>query len=259
MTSFPTSTSERQILGLRFFVGPVDEAVARASAGGLMVAPSAANLVDLTLNPESREALTTADLAITDSGLMVVMWRLLEGETLERVSGYRYVRRLLSEPSLAREGGAFWVVPSAEAQARNISWLRAQGHAISEQNCYVAPRYGSVVTDAILLEQIRLRRPEQIIIALGGGTQEKLGFYLRANAGYRPAIHCIGAAIGFFTGDQTPIPDWADRYYLGWLVRLWANPRSHVPRFFKALRVIPLMIRWRRELPPPAWPKTSRS
>ena len=34
-----------------------------------------------------------------------------------------------------------------------------------------------------------------------------------------PAIHCIGAALGFLTGDQVRIPHWADQWILGWLFR----------------------------------------
>ena len=241
---------ERQILGIHFFVGTVDQAVERASRGGLIVAPSAPNLVDLVFDAGSREALTTADLAITDSGLMVLLWRLLEHESIERVSGYRYIQRLLREPAFSRPGGVFWVMPNEAARARNVAWLRAEGLAVSEDDCYVAPVYGRAVTDPALLERIRERRPEHIVIGLGAGKQEKLGWYLRAGAGYRPAIHCIGAAIGFLTGDQSHIPDWADRFYLGWLVRLAHNPRLYLPRLLKALRLIPLMIRHRRELPP---------
>lgn len=247
----PLEADERQILGIRFFVGTVDAAVQRAcSRRGLVVAPSAPNLVDPTLDAGSREALSTADLAITDSGLMVLLWRLLERESLERVSGYRYIRRLLQEPAFAREGGVFWVMPNEAAQARNIRWLRAQGLAVTERDCYVAPMYGKSISDPGLLARIREQQPEHIVIALGAGVQEKLGYCLREGAGYRPAIHCIGAAIGFLTGDQARIPDWADRFYLGWLVRMCGDPWLYAPRALKALRVIPLMIRYRRELPP---------
>lgn len=250
----PLAAGERQILGIRFFTGSVDQAVERASRGGLVVAPSAPNLVDLVLDAGSREALTGADLAITDSGLMVLLWRLLEGETLERVSGYRYIRRLLREPAFQRAGGVFWVMPNAAAQERNVAWLRAEGLGVTEADCYVAPMYGRGVADPALLARIVERRPEHIVIALGAGKQEKLGFYLRAGAGYRPAIHCIGAAIGFLTGDQGRIPDWADRFYLGWLVRLWGNPRLYLPRFAKAFRLVPLLIRYRGKLPPLDFP-----
>ena len=57
------------------------------------------------------------------------------------------------------------------------------------------------------------------MIAIGGGIQDKLGHYLLEQLDYRPAVHCIGAALGFLTGDQVRIPDWADKYYVGWFFR----------------------------------------
>lgn len=45
------------------------------------------------------------------------------------------------------------------------------------------------------------------------------------------AIHCIGAALGFLTGDQVHIPNWADKVYLGWLLRSLAQPRVFIPAF----------------------------
>ena len=74
------------------------------------------------------------------------------------------------------------------------------------------------------------RRRPHVIIAIGSGAQEKLGYYLRENLPYRPAIHCTGAALGFVTGDQIAIPDWADRLFLGWLFRLFAQPGVFAPR-----------------------------
>ena len=55
-------------------------------------------------------------------------------------------------------------------------------------------------------------------------TQERLGLYLKQRLSYRPAIHCIGAAIGFLSGDQVYIPVWADALGMGWLYRTLADP-----------------------------------
>jgi UDP-N-acetyl-D-mannosaminuronic acid transferase (WecB/TagA/CpsF family) len=80
--------------------------------------------------------------------------------------------------------------------------------------------------------------------------QDKLGFYLKENLEYRPAIHCIGAALGFLTGDQIPIPNWADRFYLGWFLRLLSQPRVFIPRLWSARQLPGLIIRFGRNLPP---------
>src|SRR5690242_900952 len=95
--SFPTHTDEpfRQILGVRFFVGSTPEAVRMGSRGGLVVAPAAPSLVDLRYDSEYRRALLQADLAITDSGLLVLLWCALMLERIPRVSGLAYLKQLL--------------------------------------------------------------------------------------------------------------------------------------------------------------------
>ena len=96
---------------------------------------------------------------------------------------------------------------------------------------YIAPKYGRPVEDEALLALVRQNRPAHVVVAVGGGIQDKLGLYLLERLDYRPAIHCIGAALGFLTGDQVRIPDWADKYYVGWFFRSLAQPTC----FYSAL------------------------
>src|SRR5882757_331204 len=85
----------KTILGVKFLSGPALEAVDAGLQGGLVVVPSAPVLVDAASKPALRDAVLGADLAITDSGLMVLMWWLMKGEKLERVSGLEYLKLLL--------------------------------------------------------------------------------------------------------------------------------------------------------------------
>jgi UDP-N-acetyl-D-mannosaminuronic acid transferase (WecB/TagA/CpsF family) len=116
---------------------------------------------------------------------------------------------------------------------------------------YVAPMYGfgKAIHDEVLLETIHRLRPQHVIVTIGGGTQEKLGLYLKRNLSYLPAIHCIGAAIAFLSGDQVHIPEWADAFYLGWLFRSISEPRRYIPRYWDARKLFPLMARYRDRLP----------
>ncbi len=101
-----------------------------------------------------------------------------------------------------------------------------------------------------MLALVESRKPRQIVVAIGAGAQEKLGWYLREKATGRPAIHCIGGALGFLTGDQIAIPDWVDRLYLGWFLRLLSQPRLFIPRLRKA-RLLPVLIyKYGEHLPP---------
>jgi UDP-N-acetyl-D-mannosaminuronic acid transferase (WecB/TagA/CpsF family) len=281
----------RRILGVSFFTGTVEAAVDfTIDQGGLVVAPSAPGLaVDLVKSPSYREALTTADLAITDSGFMVLLWRLYTGEKLPRHSGLKFLRAILARPELKEPGAVFWVMPSADEDTRNRAWLVQQGFPVTADDVYLAPHYpaGPIIDDE-LVRRIATRCPRIIMLAIGGGVQERVGLMLRReltgaagnvggaglkegdqsgadnpvfnsslNRGLpaspakqgRPAILCLGAAIAFLTGGQASIPPWADRLILGWLLRLLSNPRKFWRRYWDALGLACLLWRHRERLP----------
>jgi len=240
----------RRILGVRFFVGDALEAVEIGARGGLVVVPAAPALLELGRDHAYRQALLEADLAITDSGLLVLLWLVMMRDRIRRVSGLEYLKLLLKRPEFGQPGAAFLVMPSQVSLERNLRWLREQGFPIRRADCYVAPKYGSgAVVDDSLVRLVNERHPRHVIIGLGGGVQEKLGFYLKQHAAFRPAIHCVGAAIGFLSGDQVRIPCWADWWILGWFFRCAANPGRFVPRYVKALQLPMLLWRYRGRMP----------
>ena len=120
---------------------------------------------------------------------------------------------------------------------------------MNDDHVHIAPRYGSVIDDQELLRKLEKKRPRHIVLGVGGGTQEPLGFYLKKNLSYPPAIHCVGAAIAFLTGDQTRIPEWVDALGLGWLQRCLSKPTMYLPRYWEARHLASLMIRFRDRLP----------
>jgi UDP-N-acetyl-D-mannosaminuronic acid transferase (WecB/TagA/CpsF family) len=239
-----------RILGIEFFDDDVGKAVDTICAkGGLLVAPSGTCFARLQHDSGYRQAVTSADLAVADSGFMVLLWRTLRRERISRISGLAYLKELISRREVRQSGSTFWILPNAAAQAKAMSWAIQRGFRISSDECYVAPFYGLVVKDESLVTVLGIQ-PRHIIIAIGAGAQEKLGFYLREQLGYRPAIHCIGGALGFLTGDQIGIPDWIDRLYLGWFLRLLTRPRIFIPRLWKARTLPGLIVRYGREAPP---------
>ncbi|HUD49774.1 MAG TPA: WecB/TagA/CpsF family glycosyltransferase [Candidatus Baltobacteraceae bacterium] len=240
----------RRILGLRFFIGDARRAVEIGARGGLVVVPAAPALMELQWDREYRQALVEADLAVTDSGFLVLLWNVMMWDRISRVSGLEYLKLLLDRVEFREPGATFWVMPSQASLQRNLDWLLAKGYAVGREDCYVAPKYaGAAVVDDSLVEVINERNPRHVIIGLGGGVQEKLGLHLKRRCTVQPAIHCIGAAIGFLSGDQVRIPDWADRWTLGWLFRCAANPRRFVPRYAKALGLPQVLWRFRDRMP----------
>jgi len=241
--------TSRQILGIQFYAGDVNGVLDRMLDGGLLVVPAAPALKDLAWNASYREALINADVAITDSAFMVMIWNFLERDSIRRLSGLKYLRALLKLPQVRKPGETFWIMVGPASAQKNLDWLAEQDIAVPPEFVYWAPMYSAQISDEDLLQRLEALRPKHIVITLGGGTQERLGLYLKQNLGYSPAIHCIGAAIAFLSGDQVRIPAWADKLYLGWLFRCFSAPVHYVPRYWQARKLLPLIIRHRSELP----------
>jgi len=282
-----------RILGVRFFNGAAPDAVDYITrVGGYTVVPAAPALVKIENDPAYRRALVEADLAIADSGFMVLLWRMLRGRTIARISGLKYLRILLANPRLHVRGSIFLVLPHQSSLEKTLVWLRHERFEIANDDCYIAPKYqrsevrdqrsatlpaepistgkrerlpyisdlpSSIsdpaspasspgIEDPKLVSILESHKPKHVIIGIGGGVQEKLGFYLREHLSYRPAIHCIGAALAFLTGDQKPIPMWADRIYLGWFLRLARAPHHYARRFSSAFRLPGMIWRYGSEL-----------
>jgi UDP-N-acetyl-D-mannosaminuronic acid transferase (WecB/TagA/CpsF family) len=248
-----------RILGIEFFEGTDQEAVDQLWKGGLAVAPSGPGLAkDLLEKPSYRQAVRNAALVVPDSGAMVLVWNFLHGirgKALRRFSGLAFLRAILADDRI-RERRTFWVMPSSEESEVNIRWLAQEGIEIPEDYTYIAPVYRpnagrcGEVADPDLLTAIERSRPDLVILNVGGGIQEPLGGWLSANLSYKPGILCTGAALAFLTGKQSSIPPWADRYYLGWLLRTMGDPKRFAIRYWEALRLLPLVARYGSEMPP---------
>jgi UDP-N-acetyl-D-mannosaminuronic acid transferase (WecB/TagA/CpsF family) len=249
MYDLPGPPLYHRILGIDFFDGSPQAAIAKMRDGGLLVVPAAPALKDLDRNPNYREALLNADLAIADSAFMVLIWNRLHRHNLRRLSGLEYLRELLLEDEVRERGNTLWIMASPTSAKLNLDWLEGQGITVPSDNVYMAPIYGETIDDAALLDHLNRLQPQHIIVTIGGGTQERLGLYIKRNLSYRPAIHCIGAAIAFLSGDQVYIPVWADRLYLGWLFRSISEPQRYIPRYWDARRLLTLVLRHGAELP----------
>ncbi len=257
--------SSTRILGVPFFTAGNELLPLLEKKGGLVVVPSGPGLaLDLIHIPTYRKALVEADFVIPDSGFMVILWNAIHclkpSQWISRYSGLELVRDLVQFPALRAPGATFWVMPSEQELAVNVEWLRNQAlPEVTADDCYAAPYYRASlspdgkVEDPILLEKIKQKRPKYIFVNIGSGVQEQLGYYLKENLTHAPAIICTGAAIAFLTGQQAKIPPWADYCYMGWMFRVLREPKRFGPRYGRALKLLPLMLRYKNELPPPVF------
>lgn len=240
------------VLGIEVSTLSLDEVISAAKSGGLFLAPSGPGLAEIDLDSAYMEALKNADFNLPDSGFLILLARILKLGSLPRVSGYGFLKYLLLEPELKKNNSSFWVMPSEESWNRNAAWLVTREMDLTCFSHYVAPMYPrqGPVSDYALLKQLEEKKSPYVFLCVGSGPQEKLGYWLRENLSYRPAIICIGAAIGFLTGDQVKIPKWADLLCLGWLLRCFSHPSRFVPRYLKAFRLFTLVVQYRHQSPP---------
>jgi len=242
----------RTILGVRFFTGTAEKSVGYGMRGGLVVVPSAPVLMTMVNDPATRGALLQSKLALSDSGLMVLVWNILKGDRVRRVSGLEYLKLLVEQPEFRAPDASFWIMPHEAALEKTLCWLERRGDRVTRDACYIAPMYGpGPVVDPELLQLLEARRPRHVVIAIGGGVQERLGAYLQARTDFNPAIHCIGAAIGFLSGAQVRIPMWADKWRLGWFFRCLSAPRTFIPRYWNARKLVGLILKYRERMPGP--------
>jgi exopolysaccharide biosynthesis WecB/TagA/CpsF family protein len=246
-----THTAET-ILGLSFFTGSLQQSIESALSGGLVLAPSGPGLAkDLIRSLPYRNAALNADLLLTDSSVMVAIYRLATGREVPRHSGLKFLQGLIKQtPERLRES-SLWVMPSEEKRLAIKDWLNSQDIVLEEHQQYVAPYYkAGEVFDDELVRRIEEQRPAIIVVNIGGGTQEVLGHWLKSQLSYKPTIICTGAAIEFLAGTQVRIPRWADSLGLGWLWRCVSQPSLYVPRYWEARSLIPMILSYRGNLPP---------
>jgi UDP-N-acetyl-D-mannosaminuronic acid transferase (WecB/TagA/CpsF family) len=236
----------QRILGINFFVGDMPELLVLCAQGHFIVVPAAPALADLPTNQAYRESVEKSDFAITDSAFMVLLWKLFTGQSLPRISGLKLLRGLLASDELHKAGSSFWIMPSQGEMEVNLAWLNQNGYPLTPDQSYVAPMYPKgAISDPAILGWIEAHKPPYIIINLGGGVQERLGFYLKKNLSYRPSIICVGAAVAFLSGIQANIPAWADSWMLGWFFRCVHAPKKFIPRYWKALHLIAILAKYR--------------
>ncbi|MBV9961201.1 MAG: WecB/TagA/CpsF family glycosyltransferase [Parafilimonas sp.] len=239
-----------KILGIDFINTSTQQVVNILKNGGLLVVPAAPALINIKKDPAYYSALQTADVVIPDSGYMALLWNFFHHNKIKRISGLEFLNSFFKDEDVKKTSALFLVDPRPTEAQHNLNYLKKSGFKIADDMSYLAPMYKKdKVEDPELLNIIEQKKPKYVIINLGGGTQEKLGAYLKNNLSYKPAIICTGAAIAFLTGQQASIPTWGDKLFLGWLFRCIQNPKLYVPRYFKAFQLAIFMFRYGQQQP----------
>ena len=232
---------EFKLFNISFINGDYKEAFSLLKKGKFMVVPSGPGLSTIDQDEKYWNALKGADFSIPDSGFMVILARLFFGLKIKKLSGPKFLRSFLKEDVLRNECVIFCIDPNYKESEINNKYLNHVGIPIKSKEHYIAPFYDKKnISDQRLVDILEslIVKPKFLLINLGGGVQERLGFYIKNNLSYKIGIICTGAAIAFETGQQARLPIWVDKLYLGWFARILQNPKLFSIRFLKAFRLV---------------------
>ncbi len=208
---------------------------------GLFVFPAGPALASIQKSKIYHNSLQKADFVFFDSGFFVLLLKIFKNISVNKFSGYKFLSLFFNYMKKNKKKSIFSIDPNFDFSKSNQLYLKSLG--IKKVNNYLAPKYEiENFSDKKLLNLLKKQKPDFIIINIGGGIQEVLGLYLKKKLKFKVTILCTGGAISFFTGDQAPINNFIDKYFLGWLVRLFFNPIIFFKRYIFGLRLIPLVI-----------------
>ncbi len=206
---------------------------------GIYVFPSGPGLASIENEKKYYNSLKQADYVFFDSFFFVILLNFFKKIKVRRLSGYKFLKYFFKFLKKNKNLKIFLIDPSFKKSKNNINYLLKFNLKKSKIKNYVAPIYNpNKINDKILIRKIKQFKPQIILINLGGGTQEILGSYIIKKINFKSRIICTGAAISFFTGDQAPINDFIDKFYLGWLVRIIFNPLHFYKRILYALKLV---------------------
>jgi N-acetylglucosaminyldiphosphoundecaprenol N-acetyl-beta-D-mannosaminyltransferase len=238
----------RRLFNIPFCCDPYEKISPLFKDKKFIVVPSGPGLSEIDTNPKYYDALQNADFALPDSGLMVLLLKFIS-INIKKLSGPKFFRELVQENTLKREHSIFTIDPSDMLSENNRRYLNSIEIPITSAYQYVAPMYEvSDIVDPELISVLEALPipPDFILINLGGGIQERLGFYIKNKYSKSVNIICTGAAISIINGDQTNIKYWVDKYHLGWFKRIISSPNPYFIRYVKAVRFIWIFFKYHR-------------
>ena len=208
---------------------------------GLFVFPSGPGLSELKVNSNYHKSLINSDYVFFDSSFFVLLLRFFKNINVQKLSGYKFLDFYFNYLKIKKKK-IFSIDPNKELSNSYRLFFKKKIKIKSFH--YIAPKYNlRIKINKNLIKRIHDSKAKEIIINIGGGTQEILGYYLSKKLNKKYKIVCTGAAIAFFTGDQSPINNNIDKLYLGWLFRIIYNPKIFLPRYLSAFKLFFLFIR----------------
>ncbi|MGF1521271.1 MAG: WecB/TagA/CpsF family glycosyltransferase [Leptolyngbyaceae cyanobacterium] len=190
----------------------------RQGLGAHVVTLNAEMAMQADHNPELKQVLCQADLAIPDGAGIVLYFR-AKGRRLKRYPGIELAETLLE--ALSSEQSVFFLGAApgvAEQAAQNWQKRRPTLNIAGVQNGYF-----TAADEPALQDTLTRLQPAVILVALGVPRQE---FWIAQQRSLCPQAIWIGVGGSFdiWAGIKERAPAWLGNNHLEWLYRLYKEP-----------------------------------
>ena len=111
--------------GIKFYNYNFTKLLSKINKGGLLVAPAASALTNISNNKKYHESLKKSDVAIFDSGFFCILLRIFKGKKVNKFSGYLFLKNLLSL-NFKKKTKFLTIDPTLDDGKLNLSYLKSQ-------------------------------------------------------------------------------------------------------------------------------------
>jgi N-acetylglucosaminyldiphosphoundecaprenol N-acetyl-beta-D-mannosaminyltransferase len=184
-----------------------------------------------------RRVLNEATLNSCDGSYIALMASILYKEKYHAFNGPELFKQLI------HENVKHYIVGNTNDVFDKIcSKLNAQGYS-TENLRFLSLPFESVESFNYhaISEKINMFSPDLIWVSLGAPKQERFMNMLLPHI-HRGMMMGVGAALNYFSGTINDIPNWATKWHLIWLYRIFTEPKKQIPRCIMILRRLPLIF-----------------
>lgn len=178
-----------------------------------------------------QKALLNGDALIPDGASIVLAFKLLKRERIERIAGWDLFQYEMDR--LNRKGGTCFFLGSSEETLKKIREKAAILYPKIKVATYsppYKPEFTKAENDA-MISAVNSIRPDLLWIGMTAPKQEKWTYKNINRLNVNGHIGTIGAVFDFFAGNIERAPIWWQQHGLEWLYRLWKEPKRMWRRY----------------------------
>lgn len=182
-------------------------------------------------DPVFAEALLKGDALVPDGASIVLAFKWLRHEKIERTAGWDLFEHEMER--LNRKGGTCFFLGSSPDTLEKVKAKARQVYPNIQVETY-SPPYKPEFTQAenqAMIDAVNRVRPDLLWIGMTAPKQEKWAYAHLKELEVNGHIGTIGAVFDFFAGNVKRAPLWWQEHGLEWLYRLIKEPRRMWRRY----------------------------